>query len=71
MLKVWVEVDSEEGERDEVWLMVEREDYDDFLVQYGALSKHGRHLDCVLVELITTPGKLLDATAEFLGWEEL
>lgn len=40
--------------------------YDEFMVQYGGLSKFGRHLDCILVDLILEPDALLKAAVEFL-----
>jgi hypothetical protein len=43
--------------------------YDEFMVQYGGLSKFGRHLDCILVDLILEPDALLKAAVEFLREE--
>jgi hypothetical protein len=40
--------------------------YDEFMVQYGGLSKFGRHLDCILVDLILEPDALLKAAVDFL-----
>ena len=40
--------------------------YDEFMVQYGGLSKFGRHLDSILVDLILEPDALLKAALEFL-----
>jgi hypothetical protein len=40
--------------------------YDEFMVQYGGLSKFGRHLDCILVDLILEPDALMKAAVEFL-----
>lgn len=51
-------------------LMMKRDDYDEFLVEHGALSKYGRHLDCILVDYITNPGALRDAVYEWLKGRE-
>jgi len=45
--------------------------YDEFMVQYGGLSKFGRHLDSILVDLIIEPDALLKAAVDFLKEEKL
>ena len=40
--------------------------YDEFMVQYGGLSKFGRHLDSILVDLILEPDELMHVAVEFL-----
>ena len=40
--------------------------YDEFMVKYGGLSKFGRHLDFILVDLILEPDALLKAAVEWL-----
>jgi len=40
--------------------------YDEFMVQYGGLSKFGRHLDSILVDLILEPDALLKVAVNFL-----
>ena len=50
-------------------LMLNRTDRDEFLVEIGGLSKHGKHLDVVLVDYITDnqhEGLLLKVAYEFL-----
>jgi hypothetical protein len=51
-------------------LMV-RDYYDEFLVENGGLSKYGRHLDTVLVDLLIEPGLLLDAAYQFMKEKEI
>lgn len=51
--------------------MMKQEGYDVFIIENGSISKHGRHLDCILVDLITdTTGKFRDACLEWLGGDE-
>lgn len=45
--------------------------YDEFMVQYGGLSKFGRHLDSILVDLILEPDALLKVAVDFLKEEKL
>ena len=40
--------------------------YNEFMAQYGGLSKFGRHLDSILVDLIIEQDALLKAAVEFL-----
>jgi hypothetical protein len=50
-------------------LMLKRpaSDFDAFIVENGSLSKYGRHLDCILVDLVTdTTGLLAQAAVEWL-----
>jgi hypothetical protein len=44
--------------------------HDEFLVENGGLSKYGRHLDTVIVDLLIEPGLLLDASYRFLKEKE-
>lgn len=40
--------------------------YDEFIVEHGAVSKYGKHLDSILVDLIIEPDALLKAAVVFL-----
>lgn len=40
--------------------------YDEFTVEHGGVSKYGKHLDTILVELIIEPDALLKAAVEWL-----
>ena len=44
-----------------------RDDWDEFLVEYGALGKHGRHFDMIPVDLIRDrTGHFRDLAIEWL-----
>jgi hypothetical protein len=43
--------------------------YDEFIVEHGAVSKYGKHLDSILVDLIIEPDALLKAAVVFLKEE--
>lgn len=46
-------------------------DFDSFLVECGSLSRHGRHLDCILLDLIMDKtGRLAKLALEWLGKEK-
>lgn len=45
----------------------EMDNWGEFLLDNGAISKHGRHLDCILVDLILDrTGKLRDLAIQWL-----
>jgi hypothetical protein len=46
--------------------MREREDWDEFLVAHGAVSKYGRHLDAITVDLLLEDGAFASAVLEWL-----
>jgi hypothetical protein len=50
--------------------MMKRDDWDEFIVENGCVSKYGRHFDTILVQLITTSGALLDACIEWFKRRE-
>jgi hypothetical protein len=48
--------------------MMKRKDWPEFLVENGSVSKHGRHLDCILIDYIMDKtGKLRDTAIEFIN----
>jgi len=61
---------TDSGKIELLRLMKEVDNWDGFLLDNGALSKHSRSLDCIQVDFITdTTGLLAQAAVEFLRKE--
>jgi hypothetical protein len=62
-----IDFTSSDGKIELLRLMKEMDNWGEFLLDNGAISKHGRHLDCIQIDLITnTTGLLAQAAVEFL-----
>jgi hypothetical protein len=62
-----IDFTSSDGKIELLRLMKEMDNWGEFLLDNGAISKYGRHLDCIQIDLITdTTGLLAQAAVEFL-----
>jgi hypothetical protein len=58
---------SSDGKIELLRLMKEMDGWGEFLLDNGAISKYGRHLDCIQIDLLTdTTGILAKSALEFL-----